>query len=1094
MLDGSLSAVSSFLGQPRVRQVLPHLIVFLLAVAVVVLPTSTVLAAHGGNHTLTLTTTGTGSGTVTSTPSGINCPSDCAEDYADGTSVTLNASAASGSVFAGWSDCSGIGSCILTMDGNSLVTATFNLSAGISISPSRGSPGTTSITVSGTDFASGTFSITYDNTEVGTVSTGGGSWSQTFVVPASALGSHTVKVGTPTATFTVDSRITLSPARGAVGTAVTVTGDGFGAGQGGLTVMFGGAEVVSTVADSVGSFRTSFIVPPRAAGSNPVTVGTAPPINFTVASSLSISTSSGPPGTNVNLTGSGFGANSTVSITFDGKTIRSVSVDSNGAVSTSFQVPAVPGGPRSVGIVEPSRGSAQKTFTVTPLLSLDRLNTSPGASVNASGVGFAANETSITVTLDRTPVATGISADAKGSWTGTLLIPSLPAGSHTVRASGSLTPSGSVPTLTLTLGADLSLDRSSGSPGTSLKVSGSGFAPRDNITITVGDGLIEAVASANSQGAWTANVTIPAAPGGRLTIRASGSSGQPKETDFTVTPDVSLSQATGPPGSLLTIEGKGFRANQKGIPIKFGTTVVASPSANSQGSWTNTLTIPPSPAGTHFIEVSGASPPLEVPFTVTPTISLGGTLGEPGSSVTVTGSGFGANEKGITVTLDQTPIATGISANAEGSWSTSFLLPSLPTGTYSILSSGSRTSGTSVPEATLTVGADLSLERTSGPPGTTLRVNGAGFRARENITVTVGQGQTETNVVANTEGAWTTKISIPPAPGGPLVIRATGSSGQLMEADFTVTPAVALSQPIGSPGSLLTIEGNGFAARQDISISFGPGVVGSPSADANGSWTSSFTLPATPAGTYSVVVSGSAGELKIPFLLTPALVLSGTRGEPGTSVTVAGSGFAANENGITVTLDRTPVASGISADSGGSWTVSFLIPSSPAASYALRASGPLTSSSSVRDEVLSIVPGLQVSPANGEPGSAVSVTGRGFSAKQRDIVISYDGTVVTTVLIADALGSFTTSFVVPPSASGLHFIGHSGAIADATGGSEINFQVTPSISMDQSDGPPGTAITIIGSGFAANDRAITIAYDNKLILSLSARSTALTLQ
>ena len=243
-----------------------------------------------------------------------------------------------------------------------------------------------------------------------------------------------------------------------------------------------------------------------------------------------------------------------------------------------------------------------------------------------------------------------------------------------------------------------------------------------------------------------------------------------------------------------------------------------------------------------------ASPPLKVPFTVSPTITLGGNLGEPGSSVTVTGSGFAANEKGITVTLDQTPVAAGVAANAEGSWSVSFPLPSLPTGTYSILGSGSRTSAGSVPGVTMTVGADLSLERSSGPPGTTLTVNGAGFRSRENITVTVGQGLTETNVAADTEGAWSTKINIPPAPGGPLVIRATGTSGQQLEADFTVTPTVALSQPIGTPGSLLTIEGDGFAPEQVISIGFGSRTVASPSAGANGSWTASFTLPGVPMG------------------------------------------------------------------------------------------------------------------------------------------------------------------------------------------------------------------------------------------------------
>src|SRR5439155_9622629 len=50
----------------------------------------------------TLTLTKVGAGTVTSSPAGIDCGSTCAHSFTYGTTVTLTATAAAGSSFAGW--------------------------------------------------------------------------------------------------------------------------------------------------------------------------------------------------------------------------------------------------------------------------------------------------------------------------------------------------------------------------------------------------------------------------------------------------------------------------------------------------------------------------------------------------------------------------------------------------------------------------------------------------------------------------------------------------------------------------------------------------------------------------------------------------------------------------------------------------------------------------------------------------------------------------------------------------------------------------------------------------------------------------------
>ena len=73
---------------------------------------------------------GNGSGTVTSAPPGVNCPGACSASFPMGSSVTLSAAAAAGSMFVGWDGiCASArtGPCTFTVGGATNVTARFLL-------------------------------------------------------------------------------------------------------------------------------------------------------------------------------------------------------------------------------------------------------------------------------------------------------------------------------------------------------------------------------------------------------------------------------------------------------------------------------------------------------------------------------------------------------------------------------------------------------------------------------------------------------------------------------------------------------------------------------------------------------------------------------------------------------------------------------------------------------------------------------------------------------------------------------------------------------------------------------------------------------
>jgi len=112
--------------------------------------------ATPGLYSLSVSRNGSGSGTVTSSPAGINCGSDCVEQYAEGTTVALTAIPSAGSVFANWSGHSDCSDGQVTMNANKSCTATFTVNSPPSVSitaPLTNVALNASVTSSGSEFA-----------------------------------------------------------------------------------------------------------------------------------------------------------------------------------------------------------------------------------------------------------------------------------------------------------------------------------------------------------------------------------------------------------------------------------------------------------------------------------------------------------------------------------------------------------------------------------------------------------------------------------------------------------------------------------------------------------------------------------------------------------------------------------------------------------------------------------------------------------------------------------------------------------------------------------------------------------------------------
>ncbi len=84
------------------------------------------LGRYRTKGTVTVQLAGTGQGSVQSDPAGIDCPAICSTRLPWGSVIDLMATAQTGSDFTGWSGaCSGTGSCLLTIEQDATVTASF---------------------------------------------------------------------------------------------------------------------------------------------------------------------------------------------------------------------------------------------------------------------------------------------------------------------------------------------------------------------------------------------------------------------------------------------------------------------------------------------------------------------------------------------------------------------------------------------------------------------------------------------------------------------------------------------------------------------------------------------------------------------------------------------------------------------------------------------------------------------------------------------------------------------------------------------------------------------------------------------------------
>jgi len=255
-------------------------------------------------------------------------------------------------------------------------------------------------------------------------------------------------------------------------------------------------------------------------------------LEFTVCPSIEIDTDEGPAGTEVEVTGHGWHEDeSEISIWLFRETgepdtadlddddyyivaLDEMAIDMEEddaekygmwATTVTFEVPPASQGTHYLYAVGDENSDIEDDnilgaeFDVTPGISLDVTEGAVGDTVTVSGSGFEDKEKGIAILFDGKSVRSGITADEDGCWEKDFEVPAMAAGSYDVTAKGNDTNESDIDEVEFELGAGVTIIPLSGDVGTTVTVSGDGFAQNSAVTVTY-DGSVKISGTTSSTG------------------------------------------------------------------------------------------------------------------------------------------------------------------------------------------------------------------------------------------------------------------------------------------------------------------------------------------------------------------------------------------------------------------------------------------------------------------------------------------------------------------------------------------------------------------------------------------------------------------
>ena len=507
---------------------------------------------------------------------------------------------------------------------------------------------------------------------------------------------------------------------------------------------------------------------------------------------------------------------------------------------------------------------------------------------------------------------------------------------------------------------------------------------------------------------------------------------------------VTLSPDQGKTGTTTHVSGTGFTASiSYTIYFAYNTTheTRTSGTVATDGSISRSITVPEVPAGSYTVRVATSSESASDTFTITPQLDLSKTSVFVGEQVTVNGTGFRAS-RNVTIRFDNRTAVT-TSTNSKGSFSVKFSIPESSYGSHEVTADD----GTNRLSIGISVKQSVTISPKSGPVDTKLTVTGTGFRNDRPMTITFDGDEVDTSptsVNTDEDGSFSASLQVPTCVNGTVEVAASDGK-YTATAEFTIRAGITLDPGSANVGDTVNIVGNGFRANRLITLTFDDEEVDSIPAtirsDSKGCFEVDFTIPSSTNGIHEIRADDDAEVAKVNFTTLSTISLSPSGGPINAKVTIEGTGFGSNRV-VTIEFDNNHVRTS-ATDAKGSFVTEFVVPQTNSGKYNVVASDGVTTAGAV----FTVTTSIEVTPVTGHVGTAITVTGTGFTGA---VSVRYDDSVVATTT-ADANGAFSISFSAPQSIHGHHIITVSGVIntIEATFTMESDAPSTPTLLLPE---------------------------------------------